>query len=327
MQWNKTYDSPIVKENGYRSSCYGYSVVQTGDGGYAIAGNAGGSDSYTYTEVSLVKADSDGNVQWIKTSRGKANVNYRGYSVIQASDGGYAIAGSAGDSMDMDVYFVKMASDNPIPILSREPASDVQANQPVKISAGVVYTTSQIENVTLFYLLNDTAIWEGRVKMSLNTSTNLYEASIPGQTSGTAVQFRVVAYDIDGMSAAREASYTVSQAVPPTVHVISPENKTYSESEVPLTFTLDKPVVWIGYSLDGHETLTITGNSTIVGLANGLHNITVYAKDAFENVGTSETITFTVVTTTFPPIWILVLAISVIVVGIGLLVHFKKRNR
>jgi hypothetical protein len=50
----------------------------------------------------------------------------------------------------------------------------------------------------------------------------------------------------------------------------------------------------MGYSLDGQETITITGNTTIAGLTNGLHNVTVYAKDTFENMGASETIYFSV---------------------------------
>ncbi len=51
MQWNKTY--------GGTGSDLGYSLVQTSDGGYALAGNtnsfgAGGNDFY------LVKVDASG---------------------------------------------------------------------------------------------------------------------------------------------------------------------------------------------------------------------------------------------------------------------------
>jgi hypothetical protein len=111
--------------------------------------------------------------------------------------------------------------------------------------------------------------------------------------------------------------------------VVSPEtNKTYVGSDVPLTFTLGKPASWIGYSLDGQETVTITGNTTIAGLSSGLHNITVYAKDAFENTGASETITFTVAEKPepFPTTLVATATVSVAVVGVGLLVYFRKRN-
>jgi N-acetylneuraminic acid mutarotase len=82
--------------------------------------------------------------------------------------------------------------------------------------------------------------------------------------------------------------------VPLVVSVVSPENKTYAANNVSLAFTLNKPASWMGYSLDGQETVTATGNTTLNALSNGLHNITVYAKDMFENSGASETISFSV---------------------------------
>jgi hypothetical protein len=82
--------------------------------------------------------------------------------------------------------------------------------------------------------------------------------------------------------------------VPPAVHVVSPENKTYASSSISLVFTVNKPASWLGYRLDGQEPVTVTGNTTITGLSAGLHNLTVYAKDEFENIGVSETIKFTI---------------------------------
>lgn len=66
----------------------GRSVIQTDDGGYAIAGDAqrawGGEGGFL-----LLKTNSNGDVQWQK--------NYGSgiaYSVIQTSDRGYVLAGS-----------------------------------------------------------------------------------------------------------------------------------------------------------------------------------------------------------------------------------------
>jgi N-acetylneuraminic acid mutarotase len=117
----------------------------------------------------------------------------------------------------------------------------------------------------------------------------------------------------------------------PVVSVVSPENKTYAANNVSLAFTLNKPAVWMGYSLDGQETVTVTGNTTLNALSNGLHNITVYAKDEFENTGVSETISFSVdvpeSSEPFPTTLFIAPIASVAVVGVGLLVYFKKRKR
>jgi hypothetical protein len=116
--------------------------------------------------------------------------------------------------------------------------------------------------------------------------------------------------------------------VPPAIAVVSPENKTYVASNVSLAFTLNKPAVWMGYSLDGQETVTVTENTTLNALSNGLHNITVYAKDEFENTGASETISFSVdvpePSEPFPTTLVIAPIASVAVVGVGLLVYFKK---
>jgi hypothetical protein len=116
--------------------------------------------------------------------------------------------------------------------------------------------------------------------------------------------------------------------VPPEIAVVSPENKTYTSSSISLVFTVDKSAVWMGYSLDGQETVTVTGNTTLNALSNGLHNITVYAGNEFENTAASETISFTVYAPQPFPITLVIAPIaSVAAIGVGLLAYFKKRNK
>lgn len=112
---------------------------------------------------------------------------------------------------------------------------------------------------------------------------------------------------------------STSDTTPPTISIISPENKTYTVNNVSLTFTLSEPVSWIGYSLDEQANVTITGNTTLSRLSDGPHSLIVYAKDTSGNIGASEIIYFSIKTQSdFLLITLIVTAIAVIAIGISI---------
>ena len=113
----------------------------------------------------------------------------------------------------------------------------------------------------------------------------------------------------------------------PQVTLFNIGNLTSSEP-FSLNFSINKPSVWTGYSLDGQDNVTVSGNVTLGELASGLHNVTVYAKDVFGYVGVSETIFFTIVEPEpFPTALVATAsAASVGIIAVGLLVYFKKRK-
>jgi hypothetical protein len=114
--------------------------------------------------------------------------------------------------------------------------------------------------------------------------------------------------------------------VPPAISIDSPRSINYSSNELALNFTTNKPVTWAAYSLDGQRNITISGNSTLTGLSSGKHNITVYANDAYGNMGASETVAFNI-SPPFPIVPVAAASVAVIVAtAASLLVYFKKRK-
>jgi hypothetical protein len=121
--------------------------------------------------------------------------------------------------------------------------------------------------------------------------------------------------------------------MPPQISITSPENATYSESDIPLSFTLSENASLITYSLDNQANSTYNENSTLNGLLEGSHNLTVFAWDVAGCLGVSETVTFTItkepeqIPEPFPTTSVAAAsAATITVVGVGLLVYFKKRK-
>ncbi len=79
----------------------------------------------------------------------------------------------------------------------------------------------------------------------------------------------------------------------PKISFASPENKTYTEKTVPVTFYVDRPASCT-YSLDENYNLSLAGNTILTELAEGPHNLVVYATDSAGNMGKSDTIIFTI---------------------------------
>ena len=100
-EWNKTY--------GGAGDDIAHSLVVTSDGGYALAGftHSFGLGFYNFW---LVKTDENGNIMWNQTY-GERGYN-QAYSLIETSDGGFAVAGytNSYDPDDDDFLLVKTDS-------------------------------------------------------------------------------------------------------------------------------------------------------------------------------------------------------------------------
>ncbi len=140
--------------------------------------------------------------------------------------------------------------------------------------------------------------------------------------------------------------------ITPVVSVTSPQSRLYTQNRISLVITIDNPiplfegvptypinpyglrviypnVTWVGFSLDGQSNQTLHGNTTLTGLTNGVHNITVYAKDIYGNEGASQTMFFSTETTSADPFLIIILALaatSVVTVIVCFSVYFHRRR-
>ena len=122
MEWNQTY--------GGAGDDYAYSLVQSSDGGYALAGYSY-SFSDGYNNFWLVKTDSNGNMLWSQTYDGGSDSEAS--SLIQTSDGGYAVAGSIQSNSGEAEWLVKT-----------DATGNAQWNQTYTVS-GDNYATSLIQ--------------------------------------------------------------------------------------------------------------------------------------------------------------------------------------
>ncbi len=93
--------SEIFGDSGFDAA---FSVQQTDDGGF-IFGGAAEFSSTNGTDFALLKTDSDGNVQWVKTYG--SPVSELGYSVQVIQNSGYILAGGRTYPGNRDIYIVR----------------------------------------------------------------------------------------------------------------------------------------------------------------------------------------------------------------------------
>lgn len=86
----------------------------------------------------------------------------------------------------------------------------------------------------------------------------------------------------------------ITDETPPTLTLLSPENVTYSNATIDLTFNSNETLDWQRYSLNGLANVSITGNVTLAPFTNGTYTIQVFGADVAGNENATELVTFTV---------------------------------
>jgi hypothetical protein len=187
--------------------------------------------------------------------------------------------------------------------------------------------TYTVSDVPLTFTVSESTSWIGYSLDSQNNVTISGNTTLIGLSDWTHT-ITVYANDTAGNMGYSDIVHFTIDTTPPSISITSPENKTYATTDIPLTFTVDESVSWMAYSLDGQADMTISGNTTLYGLSEGSHSLTVHAEDTTGNTGASEKIYFTVETQPSPLwmqwwFWVAVVLVALAIAGA---IYFLKRR-
>jgi hypothetical protein len=156
---------------------------------------------------------------------------------------------------------------------------------------------------------------DGSIKKPLNQTTSDWsDYTVKGTLSNLANgdhSLKAYAIDSHGSTLTSEMTFSVNTSHTYPAFILSPSNISYSEKNIPLELAINSLTVeqristnyyqnlTIDYKLDNSSTHSIKGNSTLVGLADGQHKITVTAYNFATSTGlySEQTTYFTVDTT------------------------------
>jgi hypothetical protein len=212
------------------------------------------------------------------------------------------------------------------PVIPSAPLSPPPDTTPPTITVvSPTNKTYSATNISLTFTLNEPTAWtrysiDGKANVSISRKTTLPQ--LPDGSHSIVVYASDTAGNIGSSDI---INFTIDTS-PPSISILSPQKKTYGSSELMLNFAINENASWIGYSLDGQEPVTITGNTTIAGLSYGSHTITVYARDAAGNPGASETIHFSVQDTASTT-WAATALAAMAACGVALLFYFKRSRK
>jgi plastocyanin len=307
-----------LTENGIANS---YSLYSDSTGCYALVLEG---DSMFPSSQYLVEYDIQSGSELLNMSIANASniVSFNKLphlAVVQLIDGSYELLNLSTDQLvaipSMSGYSIKdvqlaMNSTDSLGILYSNPTSDSfsiynVSSSTVSFSMNVTHSTSQLTLIQVdsgYYLITaDSSGVAVHLVDNRGETSILYPMEKITSMGATTTDDGILVYTTENQG---NASYPLLDLtltfIPrlPSLLILSPENKAYNTSIIPMNFTMDRPVSWAGYSLDGQPNATIDGN-ILVDIPDGLHSMIVYASDTLGNMGASNTVYFVI--DTAPP--------------------------
>ena len=179
MLWNWTYGDGSA-----------LSLVETFDGGYALAGSAG-----------LIRIGAHGNMIWNQTYKGGTV-----YALAETSDGGYALAGNTGSIVSGKTDFW-LAKTDELGFIPEFHPPYIRVGSP----QNKTYTT---DRVSLNFTVNEETSWMGySLDGQKNVTITENTSPLTGLTDGSH-NITVYATDTDGNTVTSETTYFTIKATP-----------------------------------------------------------------------------------------------------------------
>ena len=275
IQWNK-----LIGETGTGSHIY--SIIQTSDGGLALAGEFTPTGTGNY-DMYVVKLNNSGSIQWTRTVGGT------GYdmanSIIQTTDGGYVLGGytnsyGAGNN---DMYIVKLNSSGTLQWSKTVGGTgDEQAQSVVKSTDGGFVAAGY----TGSFGTGGKDIFIVKFDPSGNTCGNTTSPSSSFSTSGTATSptFSVVTQNPTVTSPTPTIgtggilTTICIVGIPPAPTLVSPPNGSFNQPST-IRFIWNKPLYTASYriqiALDSLFTNLVVNDSTLIDSTIVVTNLTV----------------------------------------------------
>lgn len=264
------------------------SVINTKDGGYALAiqyPNAFG----------LIQIDSSGNTMLSKTYAAPSN-QASAQAIVQANDGGYAIAGWTDDSTGArGTWLVKTDGSGQEQWSKNYP--DLGAYALIKTMKGGYAITGD----RAFLIITDSSgnvewnkVYDGQTGNGSKYFTRMQSLIEASPNHFVMVGIHDTPYVHMQLNWIQVALKSGSEMIPPETTILSPANgTTFSERDVPLTFYVNERTSHLMASVNSLN-FSISGNTTLTNLPNGEYRVTVLSTDTDYNTGASQTVFFSV---------------------------------
>uniref|UniRef100_A0A7C4RXR4 DUF7743 domain-containing protein n=1 Tax=Fervidobacterium pennivorans TaxID=93466 RepID=A0A7C4RXR4_FERPE len=205
--------APTVSVDDYNATHkivkWGYAYLWTDDEGNLIQWGFNGTGTLCQIQFKLIK----------ELSPGQSVTTLLWFDPEWTSIYAFGVPSPGKIDVNMEGAYVSYSYDNTPPVIQnpqQTPATNVQPNQPVKVSVNVTDAVSGVKTVILNYTTGTT--WTS-INMQLNVTTGLYEATIPGFSAGTQVRYKIAAEDYAGNKAVNDNAgnyfvYTVISEIP-----------------------------------------------------------------------------------------------------------------